>query len=276
MAKRIDKCAACGGSFESYTESTMLYCSADCQYGGNAEESSSHSDACTDCGSPNDQKCPPSYPANAEQLPLHLTRYHSTRDLRTRCYATPAGPLPSVTTILSATANNFGLHAWRKRVGAAEANRISREAAERGTQLHADVESVLLYQRQPSAITPWLASLLPFLARISQAHLVEGAVWHPVGYAGCVDLVATVDDGLAVVDWKTAAKPKLKEWCLDYELQVAAYCAAVSRVYGIRCLRGWVVIALEDCEAQVLEVDVMRRWTEWKERVGLFKAKVAL
>ena len=38
-------------------------------------------------------------------------------------------PVPSVTTILSATGDKSGLIAWRKRVGEQEATRISSEAA---------------------------------------------------------------------------------------------------------------------------------------------------
>lgn len=202
---------------------------------------------------------------------LDLVRHRTARSLRTRCYDTPAGPLPSVTTILSRTADKPGLHAWRRRVGAAEAARVTKEAADRGTRLHADVEGVLLRGEMPQDITPWLASLVPFLGRVQAAHLVEGMVWHPLGYAGCLDLLATVDGELAIVDWKTASRPKLAEWTEDYQLQVAAYCAAASSVYGLRVRRGWVAIALEDQEAQVVEVDAVAAWARWKARVAQFR-----
>ena len=57
-----------------------------------------------------------------------------------RRYLTPdGGKLPSVTTILSATASEekkASLENWRKRVGYAKAQEITTEAAGRGTRMH--------------------------------------------------------------------------------------------------------------------------------------------
>ena len=53
-----------------------------------------------------------------------------------RVYNTPDGNrYPSVTTILSEL-SKAGIAAWRKRVGAEEANRISTQAGFRGTKVH--------------------------------------------------------------------------------------------------------------------------------------------
>lgn len=53
-----------------------------------------------------------------------------------RLYLTPDGnEYPSVTTVIGATSKKSILQ-WRKRVGEAEANRISSRAARRGTDLH--------------------------------------------------------------------------------------------------------------------------------------------
>ena len=53
-----------------------------------------------------------------------------------RRYETPDGKLyPSVTTILSHKNKPF-INAWRKRVGAKEADKISRQSAARGTSIH--------------------------------------------------------------------------------------------------------------------------------------------
>ena len=57
-----------------------------------------------------------------------------------RYYLTPEGKkYPSVTTMLSYFSKDTILE-WRKRVGAEEANRISRQASNRGTKLHTIVE----------------------------------------------------------------------------------------------------------------------------------------
>ena len=60
-----------------------------------------------------------------------------------RYYVTPEGnKYPSVTTMISHFKKDTILE-WRKRVGAEEANKISRQATNRGTKLHSIVEKYL-------------------------------------------------------------------------------------------------------------------------------------
>ena len=65
-----------------------------------------------------------------------------------RRYLTPdGGKLPSVTTVLSATASEekkASLANWRKRVGYAKAQEITTEAAGRGTRMHKWLENYVL------------------------------------------------------------------------------------------------------------------------------------
>ena len=53
------------------------------------------------------------------------------------------GTFPSVTTVLSSTADKSGLDRWRKRVGEDEAKRIGTEATNRGTVMHRLLELYL-------------------------------------------------------------------------------------------------------------------------------------
>ena len=55
-------------------------------------------------------------------------------------------PVPSVTTILSETGDKSALIAWRKRVGEAEAQRISNESAGLGTKVHKALEKYILQE----------------------------------------------------------------------------------------------------------------------------------
>ena len=55
-------------------------------------------------------------------------------------------PVPSVTTILSDTGDKTALIAWRKRVGEAEATRISTESAGLGTKVHNSLEKFILQE----------------------------------------------------------------------------------------------------------------------------------
>ena len=69
-----------------------------------------------------------------------LTRETTTTG---RKYFTPEGnAYPSITTVLGVL-NKEGILAWRQRVGEAEANRISQQAATRGTAVHKLAEDYL-------------------------------------------------------------------------------------------------------------------------------------
>lgn len=199
-----------------------------------------------------------------------------------RHYVTPGGEkFPGVTSVLSATRSDrdvAGLERWRKQVGHDEAARISKTAADNGTALHGAIEQYLSQSNEPiclprQIIGHWV-SIFPELKRVSEVHLLEGAVWHPEGYAGSVDCVGVFDDELSIVDWKTSAKPKKTEWIKDYYLQTAAYCAAVNRLYDLQIKHAAIVIALPHEKAQVFKVDGMvlvEHWREFQRRLGVFK-----
>ena len=54
-----------------------------------------------------------------------------------RTYFTPDGNFPSITTLLGKTSENqVWLQKWREKVGEEEADRISKEATDRGTLVH--------------------------------------------------------------------------------------------------------------------------------------------
>jgi genome maintenance exonuclease 1 len=63
-----------------------------------------------------------------------------------RLYATPTGRVPSVTTILEKTKpeeKKQALQQWRNRVGHAQAQAITTEAANRGTRMHTYLEDYI-------------------------------------------------------------------------------------------------------------------------------------
>ena len=63
-----------------------------------------------------------------------------------RKYEVAGERLPSVTTILGDTGDKTALIAWRKRVGEAEATRISTESAGLGTKVHNALEKFILQE----------------------------------------------------------------------------------------------------------------------------------
>ena len=74
--------------------------------------------------------------------------YTRTTDQGRRVYLDGKAKLPSVTTILSRTKEESdGIKAWKARVGAAEAKRIMKEAAQRGSEMHEALEGYLYGQK---------------------------------------------------------------------------------------------------------------------------------
>lgn len=205
---------------------------------------------------------------------------------RRRHYQVEGHCFPGVTSILSATkplAAKERLWRWQQRVGTAEAQRITTTASRAGTQLHKVIKRYL--RQEPWQLPPgtegFWQSLQPVLSRVEATLLVEGAVWHPLKFAGYPDALVVYDHQLCLCDWKTARQPKQLDWIEDYCLQVAAYRWAVNWVYrewGIRVEQAMIAIALEDAEAQIfwLDTDSLNHyWRSFQARLRQFYSQTA-
>ena len=154
-----------------------------------------------------------------------------------RKYLVDEAPVPSVTTILSATKNSKGLDDWRRRVGNEEADRIMKNASSVGTEMHKVLE---FYYNNEKYFNATDFGLLPRkMAEIIKENLKINEVWgnevslaYNKEYAGTTDLVAVVEDKPTIVDFKQANRPKLEEWVDDYKHQLGAYYLAHRTHYG--------------------------------------------
>lgn len=186
-----------------------------------------------------------------------------------RMYTTPQGRYPSITTILSATRDKSFLERWKKRIGATEAERIRSSAAARGTSLHSMVEAYLLNGTKGSG--PWWDSIQDFLSGITNVHLIEGPLWHEIGFAGTVDLLADWQGVTTVIDWKTARSVRRTAWVEDYKLQTIGYGGAANKLYkdhNFKVQRAHVVVALEDQPAQVFHIEYPELVIGWRRLGG--------
>jgi genome maintenance exonuclease 1 len=141
---------------------------------------------------------------------------------------------------------------WRARVGEEEANRISRQATSRGTNVHTICENYLNNKQDymkgvmPDAVEFFL-SIKPYLNRINNIHYQEQALWSKaVGMAGRVDCIAEYDGTLSVIDFKTSARPKKRDDVLDYFWQTTAYALMYEELIGIPIDNLVVIMAVKD------------------------------
>lgn len=182
-----------------------------------------------------------------------------------RSYTTPIGPCRSVTTILSATRDSTGLQMWRESVGEERADFICNLASFRGNKHHDAIERYLLDGIEPEfdfLNTPYWNSSRPFLNRVRKTLVTEGAVYHPLRYAGAFDCIAYLDDDTdqpSLLDWKTADRIRNPAKMYEYSLQVSAYVAAANYVYkpqGLNITRALIVVAIPDEKPQIEELNL--------------------
>ena len=167
--------------------------------------------------------------------------------------------LPSITSVISHR-NKDKFKAWRKKVGEQEANNITRKATHRGTDAHTLIEEYLnnVEPNEMSKVLP-LSEILfkqakPTLNRVNNILCQEQSLWSfEIGIAGSVDCIAEFDDELSIIDFKTSAKPKPREWIEDYFVQCAAYACMLYEMKGIMVKKFVIIMTCENGEVEVYE-----------------------
>lgn len=202
-----------------------------------------------------------------------------------RVYETPAGTYPSITTILSATSDKSFLIKWRERIGDAEADRITKEASERGTAVHDYVEK---YFKQEETFSDFfLKSGLsdepikikqPARAIIKECeknkftpYAQEVPLWHPkLKFAGRVDGVGLWNNTLSIIDFKTSRKKKYSSTIKNYYIQCTAYAVAHNFLFNTQINNFAIVIGGDQVDMQLFEGKVINYIPELKFRVKQF------
>lgn len=172
-----------------------------------------------------------------------------------RWYQTPSGVYASLTTVLSWGKDEAPLRAWRERVGEVEAERISSESRETGTDMHSAIERFIcgepLYASSDRC-RRLLRSMLPALARVDRVRHVEVPLFSDdLRVAGRCDCIAEFDGVLSIIDFKNSLRPKRREWIEDYFLQATGYACMYEERAGIPVPSGVILVATADGSLQV-------------------------
>ena len=174
--------------------------------------------------------------------------------------------LPSITSVISHR-NKDKFKAWRAKVGEQEANNITRKATHRGTDAHTLIEEHLnnVEPSEMSKVLPLSEFLFkqtkPTLNRINNILCQEQSLWSfEIGIAGSVDCIAEFDGELSIIDFKTSAKPKPREWIEDYFVQCAAYACMLYEMKGIMVKKFVIIMTCENGEVEVYEERNKRKY----------------
>lgn len=206
-----------------------------------------------------------------------------------RRYITPDGkPVPSVTTILSATKSEESKQAllnWRKRIGEKAAQEIVTEAAGRGTRLHKWLENYVKNgvlgeagSNPYSVQSHKMASVMvdKALKHCNEFWGTEISLYFPLVYAGTTDLVGVHNNVECIMDYKQTNKPKKREYIEDYFLQLVAYANAHNEVYNTKIRKGVVFMCSKDYEYQefCIEDDEFDKYTDlWFKKLEEYYIK---
>lgn len=172
--------------------------------------------------------------------------------------------LVSITSVISHF-NKDKFAGWRKKVGEEEANRVTKQATERGTDTHTLIEHHLLNKDLPKDLLPISEFLFKIakstLNRIDNVHCLEGSLYSTVlGVAGTVDTIAEFDGELSVIDYKTSKQPKPREWIEGYFVQATFYAMAFYEMTGIPIKKLVIIMTCENGECVVYEEKDMQKY----------------
>ena len=146
---------------------------------------------------------------------------------------------------------------WRKKVGNEEADKITKAATRRGTDMHTLTEYYLKNDNLPDV--PPISEFLFKIAKsklnlINSIYTLEGSLYSKqLGIAGTVDCIAEYNGELSIIDFKTSKKPKPREWVEHYFVQAMAYGCMFYELTGISIKKLVIIMACENGECIVYE-----------------------
>ena len=189
---------------------------------------------------------------NLERFLIEGVRYYGVDD---------SIAYPSITSVISFI-NRAKFADWRQRVGVEEANRVSKQATTRGTDLHLVFEEYIA-NRDYKSLEAWKRPLIQLMFKAAKPHLdsrIDNIFQqetrmcsHKLQLAGSVDLICEVDEELAIVDFKTSKAEKPEEWLEDYFVQLSAYWAMFSERTGVVPKKLVVFLVGENGDVQIVE-----------------------
>jgi genome maintenance exonuclease 1 len=185
-------------------------------------------------------------------------RYYQIPDLDEEIH------MPSITSVVSNYKKEF-FDEWRKKVGIEEANRITKESTDIGTDTHTLIEQYLRNMDCNSDVIPMSEMLfqnaVPTLDRINNIYALENSLYSRyLNIAGTVDCIAEFDGELSVIDFKTSKKPKPIEWIEGYFVQAVFYAMAFHEMTQLSPKKLVILMSCRDGQVTVYEERNLRKY----------------
>ena len=185
-----------------------------------------------------------------EREPIDGVRYYSIPDVDELV------KLVSITSVTSHFNKEIFVN-WRKKVGNETADKITKAATKRGTDMHTLTEYYLKNDDLPDVppISEFLFKIAKGeLNKIDNIYALEGPLYSKeLGIAGTVDCIAEYNGELAIIDFKTSKKPKPRNWIEHYFVQAMAYGCMLYEMKGIPIKKLVIIMACENGECVVYE-----------------------
>jgi len=196
-----------------------------------------------------------------------------------RLYVVGENYYPSITTVLGNTSpaeKIESLNNWRNSIGHEEADKITKEAAESGTTVHAIIEKFLKkepidrLQYDEKAMKGFLALKVP-LSRVSEVWGQEVALFsEKLGIAGRCDCIGVYENKPCIIDFKTARRLKHEEDITDYFLQLTAYSIMHNEMFGTKIVDGVILMSSGFGFPQIFKKNLVQYYDKLKTRVHQF------
>jgi genome maintenance exonuclease 1 len=182
--------------------------------------------------------------------------YHADTTPGGRFYdITDVGLFPSITTVLSATEpehDRLSLARWRERIGAAEADKITDAACERGTHVHLMLERFMRGEDPrmhefPAPHAKLFRAMRPELKHVGEIWGQEVVLYDAMlGVAGRCDMIAEHQGELAIIDYKTSSRVKTEADIEDYWLQTTFYALAHNHMMFTSIEKLVIIMGVDD------------------------------
>jgi hypothetical protein len=186
---------------------------------------------------------------------------------------TNGNKLPSVTSILGTIYGGW-VHEWRAKVGEEVANKISQQAATRGTAIHKLCEEYILnkpdYLKGHVPVNiEMFSKMKKELHRINNVYAIEAPLFsEKTRCAGRVDCIAQFDGYPSIIDYKTSRRIKTKEDIESYFVQMTLYSLMFEDMTNIKCKQLVVIMGVDHEDPLVFIADRKEYITKAAEAIS--------